>query len=76
MVMEEGDGSRDPAGDDRMQIFVHCLVRLAPKDGTPAPCQALCLQRWAGNIQTCTQIISMLNRGFLDSTYLDLDSQG
>lgn len=40
MVMEEGDGSRDPAGDDHMKIFVHCLVRLAHKDGTPAPHQA------------------------------------
>lgn len=39
MVMEE-DGSRDPAGDDHMKIFVHYLVRLAHKDGTPAPYQA------------------------------------
>lgn len=34
------------------------------------------IQRWAGNIQTRTQIIRMLNRGFPDGTYLDLDSQG
>lgn len=76
IVMEEGDGNRDPAGDDRMKIFVHRLVCLAHKDGMPAPHQALGIQRWAGNMQTCTQIIRMLNRGFPDSTCLDLDSRG